>query len=228
MSYLTNVLNDVLEIIVSKFDYNSFVNLLSLTDVINILNLNYNHVLKLKYPEVVQKEKLNISSYINILTKYNEGVNIIQSINFFNEYKYVIYNSGYVHRLIKKIDQSKDNIQDMVESNYGIEEDDEDSNPKIIFIKDYDFYIGYRNKVSYINENITKEEKNILPSIKKLLNIDGGIICFKRGEAGIFEIEKVLQEMDYCACFGSAYEIKSFTTFSGLKVLYLNYDTESG
>jgi hypothetical protein len=80
-----------------------------------------------------------------------------------------------------------------------------------------------------MSENISDEEKNILPSIKKLLNINGGIICFKIGSINIFDIEKVLKKMNYCEYYDTnAYETKTFTTFSGLKILYLKYNTGSG
>jgi hypothetical protein len=54
MLYFSVVPNEILEIIISNVNYQSFINLLSL---INVINLNYNHIVNLRYPKLRNKKK---------------------------------------------------------------------------------------------------------------------------------------------------------------------------
>lgn len=234
MSYLRNLITDILEIIISKLNYESFVNLSS-SNEINMYNLNYNNIAKNRYPQLIQKEILNIISYINILVKYNI-INKSSSIIDYTKYNYIVFNTGYTNRLINRMQELKESIINVcvdegICDDLGDYDDDyleKENIAKIIFIKDYDFYSKYNEETKYINDNLSEEEKNILPSIEEIFNVYGGMICFKLIKLNLYMIENVLKEMDYCALLDRPFKIGCFITFSGLKILYLEYDTESG
>jgi hypothetical protein len=212
MLYFDIIPKELLEIIISKIEYKSFINLLS---ILNLLNLDYNHILRLKYPKLKVNESINISSYINILSKYTLNINGVNLIDLSDqEYQYFIFDTKYTYRLIYRLDELNDNLE-------GIENLDNDEPkdyiPKIIFIKDFDYL--------YINKDTTNEEKNILPSMREVLKIENGVICLKIPDGNYYSVEEILQRMNFCDWDNHIYKNGSFYSFSGLKVMYLAYDT---
>jgi hypothetical protein len=216
MLYFEIIPKELLEIIISKINHKYFLDLVS---IMSLYNLDYNHILKLKYPKLLNIKKIYLSDYTSVLSDYE-----FKYIDV-NDYQYIIFESNAV--LIDDLERINNELIYLADD-YGINLNIElDENDKIIQTKEmYDvvpkIIFATSDDNEYIHPFLTNEEKDILPSIKKLTEYhERNLICIKTNNLSIYYIKKVIDSI----LLGTSghidiKKISVFTTFTGLKILY--------
>jgi hypothetical protein len=213
MLYFEIIPKELLEIIISKINNKSFLNLLS---ILNIIHLDYNHILKLKYPKLLKNQKIYLSDYINVLSDHD-----FKYIEISN-HAYIIFDTEF--SLVNNTEKINDGLIHLYETYDPKLELTHDGNGKLIITKElYQvipkiiFVMNYIEE--YINPFLTNEEKDILPSVKESSDLyNSNLICIKTNDLHIYDIKKIIDSL-YDTEIN---KISIFTTNFGLKILYLN------
>lgn len=125
---------------------------------------------------------------------------------------YAVYACGYVGRLEEHVAEIEENLND--ESEFMVEK----TASVFCIIEDQ------KKAIELINDN--KDEDDVIRTL-----LDNGMaddtICIKN-PPNIFDTQSILQSYSHCACFGNPFEMRSFVTRGGRRVIWLHYDTESG
>lgn len=140
-----------------------------------------------------------------------------QVITHIQSIDYVILNTGYTYRLIKKLDKLESKLKklDLIEENI-----DEIA----LFIRDD----VYKTEHFFTGDIIAQKLFQVCDKM-------AGVICFKCDNIGkAMIIVKILMGMKYCACFETStlYSMKylemNLDTTTKKKALVMTFDTESG
>jgi hypothetical protein len=148
-----------------------------------------------------------------------------QSVNLCS-WDYLVVDCGYVGRLIPE----KNSIIETTQREGDEGEEDEHA---LMFFVDYDYHAA-TGKVTYKMTEVQPDEDQVFDTLmeltkkKKLGFSIRGAVVFKQGDWDI-DLVEMLTKYRHCGCFGTfPYKVASFTTPNGKRVLYQQFDTESG
>jgi len=158
----------------------------------------------------------------NVLMSSSSHRGKFQCIDLY-DWDYLVVDCGYVDRLVQYTD-------DIIEkTKRDLDDDDEGSeeveHPLIFFMDS----VGSK---TYELTEVQPDTVEVYDALMKLILKDKiyvrGAVCFKQGDWDV-DLVEMLTEYQHCGCFGTTpYQVASFTTESGKKVLYKKFDTESG
>ena len=241
MDYFTFLPEELYNLFVSKLDLDGFKNIIS---TYGKDRLNFSELFKLNFPSLILKKSITLNDYIDKLKTLYFEENSPQVINLFGDAEYVIFQTRYIDRLLEDdlytirktihIDFYNfvndiiviDNLENIITE---IERNPKNPNieseyPKIIFTSlRIDFKFIKYNKYDPIADEII----NTFDRLGHLYT-RSGTICFKLGNIDTVDIVEYLKSIRYCYGINNPLKIGTFKTLKGTKVLYLEYDTESG
>lgn len=140
-------------------------------------------------------------------------------IDLQDTYDYIIFDCGYIDRLVKKKDEIVKKIAE------GRQDDGDDLLPSLIFFVETSTTGLKRVKVA-------NDPDNVYAALKEL-ELDLGIrgaVCFRDVPIDTSYLE-IIGEYRHCGFFGPESEpslVARFETSTGKRVLFRQFDTESG
>jgi hypothetical protein len=245
MYYIEILPNELIEILLSKMNYDQFI---MFSSIFNISKINIITIYKYKFgiynPDILNNifnSRNNYIKYINILKGVENDIKSSQFVDMSDQFHYIILSlniSYYSWSTVEKLKEIKQNIyaksiiDGYIKSGEVYNEEIYTANklPEIIFTNETDaisiesnLYINKNDKNSVYKSFILFANKNLG------YGLHHNTICFKMENRKRDFFEKVLTEVlyidtDYNADFTNIYKIARFNTINGKNsVIYYDY-----
>lgn len=137
------------------------------------------------------------------------------------EYDYIIYDCGYVHRLVDKRNEIIERLKD----------EDNNTHP-LMFIAD----ISWNRKSNRTELTCYPAQKDTDDVFQTLCTLNmkkpnfslKGCVCFKQWDYDDEDALAILKSFRHCGMFGDPCKITAFETSHNKTVVVLHFDTENG